>query len=179
MPKPKKVVKRSISKATSRTGSGTKRGGGRTGSGGAITIASVSPRGSVGNPAPTVRAKVEAEGANLSKSDMRLYLDGAEQRRFYYGKATGNLSYHPGMLSSDSHTVEIVATTGQGPALQACLQSAFGCRGPLLVSSIHNVVPNGSRTTAHFPIGMSKGWATTVHPLCRRTPTEQSTSSTR
>ena len=115
MPKPKKVVERTVSKATSRTGSDTKRGGGRTGSGGgAITISSVSPSGNVGNPVPTVRAKVEAEGTNLSKRDIRLYLDGAEQRRFYYGRATGNLSYHPGMLSSGNHTVEIVATSGQG-----------------------------------------------------------------
>jgi hypothetical protein len=83
MPKPKRVVERSVSKATSRTGSATKKGGERTGgSGGAITIASVSPSGNVGNPVPTVRAKVEAEGANLSKRDIRLYLDGAEQRRF-------------------------------------------------------------------------------------------------
>ena len=83
MPKPKKVVERTVSKATSRTGSGTKRGGGRTGSGGGtITISSVSPSGNVGNPVPTVRAKVEAEGTNLSKRDIRLYLDGAEQRRF-------------------------------------------------------------------------------------------------
>jgi hypothetical protein len=43
-----------------------------------------------------------------------MYLDGAEQRRFYYGRATGNLSYHPGMLPSGNHTVEIVAETGQG-----------------------------------------------------------------
>ena len=114
MPKPKKVVKRSVSKATSRTGSGSKRGGARRGLGGTITIASVSPSGNVGNPVPTVRAKVEAEGANLSKRDIRLYLDGAEQRRFYYGRTTGNLSYHPGMLSSGTHTVEIVAKTGQG-----------------------------------------------------------------
>jgi hypothetical protein len=115
VPKPKKVVERTVSKATSRTGSDTKRGGGRTGSGGGtITISSVSPSGNVGNPVPTVRATVEAEGTNLSKRDIRLYLDGAEQRRFYYGRATGNLSYHPGMLSSGSHTVEIVATSGQG-----------------------------------------------------------------
>ena len=115
MPKPKKVVKRSVSKATSRTGSATKkRGGARTGSGRAITIASVSPSGNVGKLVPTVRATVEDEGANLSKRDIRLYLDGAEQRRFYYGRTTGNLSYHPGMLSSGTHTVEIVATGGQG-----------------------------------------------------------------
>jgi hypothetical protein len=114
VPKPKKVVERTMSKATSRTGSGAKRGGGRGSSGGAISITSVSPSGNVSNPAPTVRATVKAEGANLSKNDIRLYLDGAEQRRFYYGRTTGNLSYHPGMLSSGTHTVEIVATAGQG-----------------------------------------------------------------
>jgi hypothetical protein len=115
VPKPKKVVERTVSKATSRTGSTTKkRGGGRGGSRGAITISSVSPSGNVGNPVPTVRATLEAEGSNLSKGDIRLYLDGAEQRRFYYGRVTGNLSYHPGMLSSGTHTVEIVATAGQG-----------------------------------------------------------------
>ena len=115
MPKPKKVVERTVSKAISRTGSTTKkRGGGRGGSRGAVTISSVSPSGNVGNPVPTVRATVEAKGSNLSKRDIRLYLDGAEQRRFYYGRATGNLSYHPGILSSGTHTVEIVATAGQG-----------------------------------------------------------------
>jgi hypothetical protein len=114
VPKPKRAVERTVSKATSRTGSATKRSRGRTGSRGAITISSVSPSGNVGNPVPTVRAKVEAEGANLSKRDIRLYLDGAEQRRFYYGRATGNLSYHPGMLSSGTHIVEIVVTSGQG-----------------------------------------------------------------
>jgi hypothetical protein len=115
MAKPKRVVQRTMSKATSRTGLGTKRGGGSRDSGGAITISSVSPSGNVSNPVPTVRATVEAEGAGLSKRDLRLYLDGAEQRRFYYGRTTGNLSYHPtGMLSSGTHTVEIVATAGQG-----------------------------------------------------------------
>jgi hypothetical protein len=114
VPKPKKVIERTVSKATSRTGSATKRGERRGSSGGAITIASVSPSGNVANPVPTVRATVEAEGANLSKRDIRLYLDGAEQRRFYYGRTTGNLSYHPGLLSSGTHTVEIVATSGQG-----------------------------------------------------------------
>ncbi len=116
MPKPKKVVERTVQKVTSRTGAGTKRGGGRGGSGGAITITSVSPSGNFSNPVPTVRAKVKAKGANLSKTDIRLCLDGAEQRRFYYGRATGNLSYHPkGMLSTGTHTLEIVVTTaGQG-----------------------------------------------------------------
>jgi hypothetical protein len=114
VPRPKKVVERTVSQATSRTGSGTKRGRRRGGSEGAITIASVSPSGNVGKTVPTVRAKVKAEGANLSKRDIRLYLDGSEQRRFYFGRATGNLSYHPGMLSPGTHTVEIVASAEQG-----------------------------------------------------------------
>ena len=116
MPKPKKEVQRSVQRATSRTGSGTKTSSrGRRGAGGAITITSVSPSGNVSNPVPTVRATVKAEGGNLSKRDVRLYLNGAEQKRFYYGLATGNLSYRPtGMLSSGTHTVEIVATGDQG-----------------------------------------------------------------
>jgi hypothetical protein len=115
VPKPKKEVQRTVQRATSRTGSATKRSGGRRGSGGAITITSVRPSGNVTNPVPTVRAKVKAEGRNLSKRDVKLYLDGAEQRRFYYGLATGNLSYRPtGMLSAGTHTVEIVATGDQG-----------------------------------------------------------------
>jgi hypothetical protein len=115
MPKPKKVVERSVQRATSRTGPAAKRSTGRRGSAGAIAIASVSPSGNVSNPVPTVRATVKAEGTNLSKTDIRLYLDGDEQRRFYYGRATGNLSYRPtGMLSAGMHTVEIVATADQG-----------------------------------------------------------------
>jgi len=44
-----------------------------------------------------------------------MYFDGAEQRRFYYGRATGNLSYRPiGMLSAGTHAVEIVASGDQG-----------------------------------------------------------------
>ena len=114
MPNPKKVVKHLVERARSRTGSGSKRSTRRGGSGGAITITSVSPGGNVSNPVPTVRATVKAEGSSLSKSDIRLYLDGAEQRRFYYGRCTGNLSYRPtGMLPAGTHTVEIVATGDQ------------------------------------------------------------------
>src|SRR5215204_1287052 len=115
MPKPKKIVERTVSQASSQTGRGTKRGGRRRNSGGAITIASVSPSGNVSNPVPTIRAKIEAEGMNPPKSEVRMYFDGAEQRRFYYGRATGNLSYRPtGMLSAGTHTVEIVASGDQG-----------------------------------------------------------------
>jgi hypothetical protein len=114
VPKPKKVVERTVQRATSRTGSAPKRSRGPGGSAGAITITSTSPSGNVSNPVPTVQATVKAEGSNLSKRDVRLYLDRIEQRRFYYGRATGNLSYHPpGMLPAGTHTVEIVATDDQ------------------------------------------------------------------
>ena len=106
MPRPQKVVERTVSRATSRAGFGTKRGRASTSSAGAITITSVRPSENISNPAPIVRASVRAEGSNLSKSDVRLYLDGAEQRRFYYGRGTGNLSYRPtGKLSGGIHTV--------------------------------------------------------------------------
>jgi hypothetical protein len=115
VPKPKKVIEQTVQKTTSRTGPATKRDGGGGSSGGAITIISVRPSGNVTNPVPTIRATVKAEGSNLSKSDVRLYLDGTEQRRFYYGRGTGNLSYRPiGMLSTGTHTVELVATGDQG-----------------------------------------------------------------
>jgi hypothetical protein len=115
VPKPKKVVEQSVQKATSRTGSGTKRSRGGGSSRGTISITSESPSGNVSKPVPTVRATVKAEGGNLSKRDIRLYLDGDEQRRFYYGRSTGNLSYHPtGMLSTGTHKIEIVATGDQG-----------------------------------------------------------------
>ena len=114
MPKSKKRVERTMSQTSRQTGLGTKRGARRTDAGGAITIASVSPSGNVSNPVPTIRAKVQAKGMNPPKSQVRVYLDGAEQRRFYYGRATGNLSYHPGMLSPGTHTIEIVTSAEQG-----------------------------------------------------------------
>jgi hypothetical protein len=109
VPKPKKRVERTMSQTSRQTGLGTKRGARRTDAGGAI------PSGNVSNPVPTIRAKVQAEGMKPPKSQVRVYLDGAEQRRFYYGRATGNLSYRPtGMLSSGTHTIEIVISAEQG-----------------------------------------------------------------
>ena len=64
MPRPKKVVERTVQTSSSQTGSDSKRSKGRRGSGNAITIASVSPSGNISNPVPTIRAKVEAEGTS-------------------------------------------------------------------------------------------------------------------
>jgi hypothetical protein len=59
---------------------------------------------------------VQDEGINPPKTDIRLYIDGAEQRTFRYGRATGRLSYRPraGTLSAGTHTVEIVVSADQG-----------------------------------------------------------------
>ncbi len=75
---------------------------------GGVSITGVSPTGRVANPRPTIEATVRGEGTNLSKRDIRLYLDGSEKTRFHYEQASGRLSYHVGhALSSGSHRVEI------------------------------------------------------------------------
>jgi hypothetical protein len=65
---------------------------------------------------PTIQATVNDEGINPPKTDVRLYLDGAEQRTFRYRRATGHLSYRPsaGMLSPGTHTVEIEVSADEG-----------------------------------------------------------------
>ena len=100
----------SVRVTTTRNG---KTAGYRTGG---VSIAGVGPTGRVAKgPNLTIRATVRDHGGGLSRDGIRLYLDGSEQRRFYYGRTTGNLSYHPtGLLSSGAHTVEVVAKTGQG-----------------------------------------------------------------
>lgn len=75
---------------------------------GGLSITGMSPTGRVANPRPTIEATVRGEGTNLSKRDIRLYLDGSEKTRFHYEQASGRLSYHVGhALSSGSHRVEI------------------------------------------------------------------------
>ena len=55
------------------------------------------------------------EGTNLSKRDIRLYLDGSEKTRFRYDRASGRLSYRVGgALSSGTHWVEIEVESESG-----------------------------------------------------------------
>jgi hypothetical protein len=80
-------------------------------------VTSAGPTGRVTGSTPTIEATVnDAEGINPPKTDVRLYLDGAEQRTFRYGRASGRLSYRPriGTLSPGTHTVEIEVSTDQG-----------------------------------------------------------------
>ncbi len=82
---------------------------------GGLSITGVGPTGKVANSRPTIRATVRDEGTNLSKRDIKLYLDGAEKTRFHYDRASGRLSYHVGgALSSGTHRVEIEAEAESG-----------------------------------------------------------------
>jgi hypothetical protein len=58
---------------------------------------------------------VRDEGTNLSKRDIRLYLDGSEKIGFHYDRARGRLSYNVrGALSPGTHRVEIEAEAESG-----------------------------------------------------------------
>jgi hypothetical protein len=105
MPKPKEEFSRTTTQKVRRgKGSvGTKAGAAQStgGSGATLTVTSVGPTGRVSGSMPTIQATVKDKGINPPKTDIRLYLDGAEQRAFRYGRATGRLSYRPaGALSS-------------------------------------------------------------------------------
>jgi len=76
-----------------------------------VTITDVSPTGTISSSSPTVRAMVKDSEATLSNSDIRVFLDGQEIRGFQYQRSTGRLSFSTRGLSSDAHTVEILAST--------------------------------------------------------------------
>ncbi len=86
------------------------------GSGATLTVSSVGPTGKVSGSMPTIQATVNDEGVNPPKTNIRLYLDGAEQKTFRYGRATGRQSYRPraDTLSPGTHTVEIEVSAEEG-----------------------------------------------------------------
>ena len=80
-----------------------------------LSITGVGPTGRIANPRPTIRATVRDEGTNLSKRDIRLYLDGSEKIRFHYDRVSGRLRYRVrGALSPGTHWVEIEAEAESG-----------------------------------------------------------------
>ena len=82
---------------------------------GGLSITGVGPTGRIASPRPTIRATVRDEGTNLSKRDIRLYLDGSEKNRFHYDRVSGRLSYRVrGALSPGTHWVEIEAEAEAG-----------------------------------------------------------------
>ena len=80
-----------------------------------LSITGVGPTGRIASSRPTIRATVRDEGTNLSKRDIRLYLDGSEKIGFHYDRARGRLSYNVrGALSPGTHRVEIEAEAESG-----------------------------------------------------------------
>jgi hypothetical protein len=77
---------------------------------GGLSITGVGPTGRVAGRGLTVRAIVWDRGGNLSKGDIRLYLDGSEKSRFHYDQSSGQLTYYVGRtLSTGTHEVRIEA----------------------------------------------------------------------
>jgi len=59
---------------------------------------------------PTIEAKVTDNDQNLSKQDIKLYLDGDRIRNFDYSRRREQLEYTPdNNLSFGKHTVKVVA----------------------------------------------------------------------
>ena len=82
---------------------------------GGLSITGVGPTGRIASSRPTIRATVRDEGTNLSKRDIRLYLDGSEKIGFHYDRASGRLRYNVrGALSPGTHWVEIEAEAESG-----------------------------------------------------------------
>lgn len=90
------------------------RGGPSRGGSRGPTITSVGPTGNISSHNPTVHATVKDDQTELSRSDIYVYLDGEEVRGFNYQRSTGRLSFSARRLSSDTHTVEIEASAGEG-----------------------------------------------------------------
>jgi hypothetical protein len=65
---------------------------------------------------PRITATVRDSGTNLSKSNIRLYVDGRRVTRFSYNAATDRLTYVPRRLAPGYHRVRIVARDAQGLA---------------------------------------------------------------
>jgi hypothetical protein len=80
-----------------------------------LSITGVGPTGRIASSRPTIRARVRDEGTNLSKRDIRLYLDGSEKIGFHYDRVSGRLSYRVrGALAPGTHRVEIEAEAESG-----------------------------------------------------------------
>jgi hypothetical protein len=77
---------------------------------GGVSITGMGPTGRIASSRPIIRATVRDPGANLSKRNIRLYLDGSEKTRFRYDQASGYLSHYVGRaLSPGTHEVRIEA----------------------------------------------------------------------
>jgi len=77
-----------------------------------ITSPSPGSGNKVRDRTPIIKARVL--GANLEKSDMKLYVDGRRKYRFSYYRSTGQLAYKSSKLATRTHAVRVVVAEGQG-----------------------------------------------------------------
>jgi hypothetical protein len=78
---------------------------------GGLSIVGVGPTGRVArSPNLTIRATVMDYGGRLTRSGIRLYLDGSKKSRFRYDPATGSVTYYVSRtISPGTHEVRIEA----------------------------------------------------------------------
>ena len=74
----------------------------------APVIGRISPTGSTRDRTPTIRATVRDSGSELTRGNIRLYIDGKPKGRFSYNQRTDRMAYTQG-LARGSHAVRIVA----------------------------------------------------------------------
>jgi subtilisin family serine protease len=78
----------------------------------APTIKSPKPTGKIHDRTPLIGATVSDAETNLTKGNMKLFVDG-NTKDFSYDRSTDRLSRQSGKLSFGQHTVRIVANDGQ------------------------------------------------------------------
>jgi thermitase len=79
-----------------------------------IIGASLTPIGKTRDVTPTIRATVRDAETEVTKGDIRLYLDGKAQKTFEYNALKNALYHQSKKLSLGSHKGKIVATDTQG-----------------------------------------------------------------
>lgn len=79
-----------------------------------IRVLGPAPRSKISDRTPTVRAKVADSQTDLSKADVRLWVDGRPVKRFSYERSRDRLSYTTPKLDAGRHTVLLVARDEQG-----------------------------------------------------------------
>jgi thermitase len=63
---------------------------------------------------PTISATVRDDDANLTESNISLYVDGVQKTTFAYDQDADKLTYTSTRLSRKSHKVEVIVQDGQG-----------------------------------------------------------------
>ncbi|MGI9049906.1 MAG: S8 family serine peptidase, partial [Rubrobacteraceae bacterium] len=79
-----------------------------------INTLNPAPSSRVRDRTPTVRATVRDNRTNLTKRQIRLYVDGRRRGRFAYDRARDQLRYTTPRLSLGRHVVKIIANDAAG-----------------------------------------------------------------